>query len=51
MNQGDNLGALAKFKLARTLAQKSIPHQLVMSAIDYKIAVLDLKMDLFSEAK
>ncbi|KIX07673.1 uncharacterized protein Z518_02327 [Rhinocladiella mackenziei CBS 650.93] len=51
MNQGDKLGALGKFQIARTLAEKSTPHHLSVSAIHYKIAVLELQMGLLTEAK
>jgi hypothetical protein len=49
MNQGDLLGALGKFKLSYDLAKDSIPFQVVMSAIHYKLAVLNMKLGLSNE--
>ena len=52
MNQGDLLSALGRFQTAYRLAKDAIPYQVVMSAIHYKIAVLQLKLGLsYEEAK
>lgn len=49
MNQGNFHEALDKFKLSKELAKDSIPYQIVMSAIYYKLAALNMKLGLSNE--